>query len=506
MKISQVILKNFKRFTHIEIRDIPETSKLVLLVGTNGSGKSSIFDAFNIVNASLRLDVKDESKVFEDYYEKDTAKEAFVNIVFHNGQQADISSRSKKYNATGLLDNTFYGRTSFRQVPRLTRKNTGVYPFKLEKDSDRPKYFIDKDDRFENDIEKLTESVLKDVFGPDKNTSEIKNKYITPINNAFINIFSSDDNQQLELESLMPPLDGNTAQIIFKKGESKFKYDYLSAGEKEVVNILLNLLSRKNLYENSIIFLDEIDLHLNTSLQYKLLKEISENWIPETSQLWVASHSLGFIDYAQNSKHACVIDLDNLDFDHKQVLIPTLNEDIDVYEVAVSKQMLGKLFDGLDIYFVENKDNEYYSIAEVDKAVFVPELNKNAVYHKVRTSDFKGVVDRDFLTDEEIKLIENEYDGLKVLKLYSIESYLFHPENVAEYKANISSDFDKKAYIDMICESKEASGDNVALSLQNNRASYPFFQEPDQSSDLANNFKIKKENRDQCAVILKRHH
>lgn len=54
MKISSIHLSNFKRFTDLAIDNIPDTSKLVLLIGSNGSGKSSLFDAFGFLDGAVK--------------------------------------------------------------------------------------------------------------------------------------------------------------------------------------------------------------------------------------------------------------------------------------------------------------------------------------------------------------------------------------------------------------------------------------------------------------------
>jgi len=45
MRITSIHLRNLKRFTDLVVRDIPETAKLVVVVGPNGCGKLSLFDA-----------------------------------------------------------------------------------------------------------------------------------------------------------------------------------------------------------------------------------------------------------------------------------------------------------------------------------------------------------------------------------------------------------------------------------------------------------------------------
>jgi len=47
MKLKSIQIKDFKRFVDLEITNIPQTTKLVLLTGPNGSGKTSLFEAFN---------------------------------------------------------------------------------------------------------------------------------------------------------------------------------------------------------------------------------------------------------------------------------------------------------------------------------------------------------------------------------------------------------------------------------------------------------------------------
>ena len=50
MKIKEVHIDKFKRFTNLTIKNIPQNAKLVMLLGPNGCGKSSLFDAFKTWN------------------------------------------------------------------------------------------------------------------------------------------------------------------------------------------------------------------------------------------------------------------------------------------------------------------------------------------------------------------------------------------------------------------------------------------------------------------------
>jgi hypothetical protein len=194
---------------------------------------------------------------------------------------SEITVSSDKYHGLynkELFATAFYGRTSFRHIPRLTRTTLGQGgQVDFQKDSDRPRFFIERDNRFENDVEKITEVILKEIFRSQTSNEQIRQKYINPINSALENIFGSGNGTKLQLIEIIPPLEGKVAQITFHKGDSEFHYNYLSAGEKEVFNLLINLLSRGSFFQDTIYFFDEIDLHLNTKLQFNLLKEVTEN-------------------------------------------------------------------------------------------------------------------------------------------------------------------------------------------------------------------------------------
>jgi len=484
MQIQKIRLQNFKRFTDLTIEGIPENTKLVLLIGANGSGKSSIFDAFEVLNVYSRKLMPSVTALVEKYYQKND--DAFLIDItsnkgnFHCQTWSDTNSGST---VGELPTNSFYGRTSFRQISRLTKTVLGS-ELATQNDADRPKIYIDRDERFENDIENMLRDILKNVFSSVDSSKYIREKYIYPINQALHRIFNNDHNIEIELLEIIPPLEGKTAQITFKKGNSEIHYNLLSAGEKEVINILFNLLSRKDLLHDAILFFDEMDLHLNTAIQYNLIKEITENWIPENSQLWTASHALGFIDYASKSENAVIIDFDSLNFDFAQNLLPQSKEILDVYDIAVPKSMLSQLFIGKKIVFCENKNNEYYNLLGIENTIYVGgKASREVFLHIKRDAKNHALRDRDFLTDTEIKAIKKEHPTYHILKYYDFENYIYHPDNIAELSPE---GFDKNTYIKEIIEQKNKKIKSILMPVVSSRQTYEEFKTNDKlkSNDL----------------------
>lgn len=485
MYLQKVHLQNFKRFTDltIDLGQPAEPYRLVLLIGANGSGKSSVFDAFEICSY-----VKPSPPGTSDkYYEKNN-QPFQVGIDTTNGKYVERYGHAEDTHATTGKDNflsleSFYGRSSLRQVPRLTRTTLGQNKaVDFQADTDRPRAYVDRDERFENDLETITRDILRYIYKSDQEKQVIFDSYIQPINEAFERIFAGQENIVPKLLSIIPPLDGDVAEVQFQKGEAEFHYDLLSSGEKEIFNVLINLLSRRPYYQNTVYFLDEIDLHLNTRLQYNLLREITEHWLPENCQLWTASHALGFIDYANDDERAAIIDFDALDFDKPQVIHPSPKNSFEVFEVAVNQEFLAKVFEGKTIFFAENTDTSFYNNIQLEKTIFFTAKDKNNVFHKSKNTNYRGLIDRDFLTDEEIQLIRQTYPDLFVLNYYSIENYFYHPDNLAEYYSAQGKHFNAEKYIDAWRDVKKKERDKIILRLESSRQTYPFFREDTESA------------------------
>ena len=72
MKIKSIKLKDFKRFTDLSIEGLPETAKLVVMIGPNGCGKSSVFDALKLKDfpylAGPEMTLDDRYQLKEYYF------------------------------------------------------------------------------------------------------------------------------------------------------------------------------------------------------------------------------------------------------------------------------------------------------------------------------------------------------------------------------------------------------------------------------------------------------
>ena len=116
MKLKSARIKHFKRFVDLTIHNLPTEAKLIVLLGPNGCGKSSLFDAFQ---RSLKVDqffgMSDELKRFyQRTTSEDVAESDDVSLEFHGGNPT----------FTVDLKKSLYIRSAYRHEPSF--QNTGI--------------------------------------------------------------------------------------------------------------------------------------------------------------------------------------------------------------------------------------------------------------------------------------------------------------------------------------------------------------------------------------------
>ena len=293
MKIKKISMKDYKRFHDLTIDLGDNPARIIALVGPNGCGKSSVFDAMLYLARSLiriggnvrHRDYSYHSLLLDPRFNADSIKLDFVS-----GSFFDVYSNKLKERQESTI---FSFRSSFRYNDLLNvTESKAVSEIKANDYGASNASEIDQ--RIEQNYRRLLIRYNKYLYEMDCRPSEAKTHIIGELNAAIRNCLP------FEIDSL-GEIEDNKGTLFFKKDDTPnpFSYNVLSSGEKEVIDLLLDLYLRKNEYTDSIYIIDEPELHLNTAIQRKLIIEI-EKMVPENCQIWIATHSIGFLRALQD--------------------------------------------------------------------------------------------------------------------------------------------------------------------------------------------------------------
>lgn len=280
MRVKKLQLKEFKRFDDLTIDLGDSPKKIIALVGPNGCGKSSIFDAF-----------EEKLKDFRHFGREDTY--FFSKALFYEDEAKRKSNYDRNQsikiitNTANLTRKSFYIRTSYRFTSKLNIQQIAAMPSILDT-RDEPISSIALDTRLESNYKRLLGASYSEFFKGTKTGDQVRKELIDEINLILSNILD------IEISDLGNILE-NKGQFYFKKGDVKgFPYANLSSGEKEVIDIIIDLIIKTKEFNETVFCIDEPELHINTAIQRKLLIEI-EKLIPENCQLWFGTNSIGFL-------------------------------------------------------------------------------------------------------------------------------------------------------------------------------------------------------------------
>ena len=313
---------------------------------------------------------------------------------------------------------------------------------------DGQRNFSTPDTEVQKNYQRVYWEIMREVFNPEERTnSDIREQVIGQVRDSLQSIFPD-----LRLHSLQDPEGRGT--FYFEKGTAK-KYNFvnLSGGEKAAFDLLLDFIIRREFYPNAAMCIDEPEAHIGLSAQSKLLKILYE-LIPENSQLWLGTHSVGILRASkkileENPGEVVYLDFSGRNFDKKVDIEPITKPDRELWQKlhqSVLEDLSGLLApekiivcesDPNTAAFDANCYNKIFAKNQPD-ALFVSaggkgELDKiiPILQDVIREADIFKVRDRDnLLPEKRKKLIEQ---GTRVLTRRCIENYLVDHEVLEKF-------------------------------------------------------------------------
>ena len=446
MKIKEVKLNKFKRFTDLTITNIPQTAKLVILVGPNGCGKTSVFEGFYHWYKHYGF----YNYGNKDYYIKEGDRDS-INVNNWYDYRVNLIVYDKEFDQNKVEEvfGCFYFRTAHRNEPDFTTSQ--LKKLGDPKNQIRYETLMSTDIAVSENYQRLVSNTLSEIYNEKndaKSVKDLREELVGTLKKSLNNVF--DD---LHLTSIGDPL--TNGSFYFTKGNStNFHYRNLSAGEKSAFDLLLDIIIKATYFTNTVYCIDEPEIHMHTALQAKLLSELY-GLIPENSQLWLSTHSIGMLQKAKELEEqkpgtVCFLNFADIDFDSSVVITPSKIDSTiwnkflelafgDFAKLIAPQRVVfcegtgkGRKYKNFDaqiynrIFSSKYPDTSFVSIGSCSELEDESNVSMKIISQVLRNSTIIKFVDRDDKSDEEIA--ELQAKGIKVLMKRHIECYLLDDE------------------------------------------------------------------------------
>lgn len=450
MRLEGIRIRDFKRFADLTVKEIPPTARLVILTGPNGSGKTSLFEAFNYWMNFLR----GQNHFEADYHARASAGATTNASVLLQQIEPSFHGVSDVKSDEVRKRKVFYIRSAYRHEPDFTSNGLGAAEDILN-DSRRSTRLLNQEQRVSENYQRMVAESVMALFSEDpvaqkKLVGDLADELIGEAREAMQKVF-----EDLLLQGPGNPITGGTFR--FKKGVSSgFHYKNLSGGEKAAFDLLLDFVVKRRAFDDTVYCIDEPELHMHTRLQAKLL-DVMFSLVPDNSQLWLSTHSIGMARkaaelHAANPGQVAFIDFHGHDFDLPMVLKPVAPDRRfwqQMFHTALDD--LAELVVPSHIIFCEGKrlgigGRKPSFDVEVYRTIFLPHYPDVEFVPLGGTSEVENdgktfglllsklapgiktwrIFDRDDRHESEIQNLQTT--GTQVLKRRDLESYLWDEE------------------------------------------------------------------------------
>lgn len=463
MKIKKLILKNgYKRFHHLTIDLGANPARIIALVGPNGSGKSSVLDGL-MFHQNAHHKIGSSNNADSAYHSMNPSNLVTYQDVEIEFTEGNFSAMRDKRQKQGKPNTIFSLRSPYRYNNHI--KITEIRATTPISENNYGATFASAlDSKMEDNYRRLQAAVNQYMEEYDVKPTEARSKIIGDLNASIKNC--------LEIEiSSVGNVEAGRGTLYFKKADHPYEFEFnvLSSGEKEVVDLLLDLYLRRSDYDDSVFLIDEPELHVNTSIQRNLLLEI-DKLVGANCQIWLTTHSIGFLRalQAQMADKCQIIQFDsNLKLSSTAQILEPMKKTAAAWRelFAVALDDLATLVSPKTIIYCEGRDqpggggvergmdakvfNNIFAESHPD-SVFISsggntELDqRSTIAISILSKVFKDVEilvfkDRDMasgkMVDENDRQVylKNNPQNHRVMKRFEIENYLYDRDVLRKY-------------------------------------------------------------------------